>query len=179
MYDPNNVLLGPGLLYVAVLGSMEPTDLTSAWPAAWLPLGYTKEGHTFKYEPAIEPIEVAEELDPIKYAAASRKLSVAFILAESTATNLQRAMNGGTVTPGTGIVTQEPPAIGEDTSMMLGWKSDPGDERWVWRKCLQTGAIEMNRRKAPDYATIPTEWMVQAPGGGTLPFKRILAAVLV
>src|SRR5687768_9470760 len=114
--NPAALALGPGKLYIAVLGTTEPTDLTTPWEsvsASWIPLGYTDEGSALNYSVDSEPVEVAEELDPVAVALTSRELTLDFALAEITASNLKRALNGGTITAGSGIVVFEPPDLGE------------------------------------------------------------------
>lgn len=170
------IALGPGYLYIAVLGTPEPADITTPWAsvsANWITLGYTSEGSTFKYSVDTEKVEVAEELDPIAIALTARDLSVAFDLAQITAGNLKTALNGGTITAGSGFVTFEPPALGEEVRTMLGFESEDHTERWIYRKCLQAGAIEMSRKKGSDKATIGTEFTLEKPD--TLqPFKAML-----
>jgi hypothetical protein len=172
------VRVGPGRLYAAPVGSTEPTDLVTAWAAAWVDLGYTEEGHVFSASPTFEPVTVAEEVDPIKYEATGREMRVDFALAQVTATNLSRALNGGTITTGTGIVTFEPPAVGAEVRVALGWQSLDNKERWVWRKCMQTGSVDIARRKAPDKGTVPMSFMCEIVAGGTAPFKAIFDATL-
>ena len=176
MGNPDLLALGPGILYTAPLGSAEPTDLLTAWPGAWLQLGYTHEGHSFSYELSVENIEVAEELEPVDIVPTSRSIKVAFSLAELTATNLQRALNGGTIASGAGFVTFEPPDTNDMTRRMYGWQSDDVEERWVWRKCFTSGTVEIPRRKGADKAVIPFEVNLMKPAGVT-PFKTILATV--
>jgi hypothetical protein len=169
--------LGPGQLYIAVLGTTEPTDLTTPWEtvsAAWIPLGYTDEGSTLNYSVDSENVEVAEELDPIAVALTSRELGLSFALAEITASNLKRALNGGTITVGVGIVTFEPPDLGEEVRTMLGWESEDHTERWVYRKCMQVGAMEMSRAKGAAKATISCDYRLERPAAAK-PFKAIMA----
>lgn len=175
MSDPTSVRVGPGILRVGAVGAVEPTDLTAPWDAAWVPLGYTEEGHSFSSAPNFEPIEVAEETDPIRYEPTGREMRVDFAAAEMTATNLSRALNGGTITTGAGIVTFEPPNPGEEVRIALGWEARDGSERWVWRKCLQTGEVSIARRKAPDKATIPMSFMLEIVAGGVKPFVAIFS----
>lgn len=173
--NPNAIALGPGKLYIAPLGTDEPADLTTPWEtvaAAWVPLGYTDEGSTFTYSVESENVEVAEELDPVAVALTSREGMVSFALAEMTAKNMQRALNGGTIVAGTGIVTFEPPDLGEEVRVMLGWESEDAEERWVYRKALQTGGLEINRRKGAEKATIPCEFKLEKPAAAKL-FKVI------
>lgn len=175
--NPAGLALGPGKLYIAVLGTDEPADLTTPWEtvsANWIPLGYTDEGSTFTYSVDSENVEVAEELDPVAVALTSRELGLTFALAEITATNLKRALNGGSIVSGTGIVTFEPPDLGEEVRTMLGWESEDGSERWVYRKCLQVGNMEMSRAKGAAKATISCDFRLERPADAKS-FKAIMA----
>jgi hypothetical protein len=175
MGNPNAISLGPGTLRIADLGSTEPTDLTTGWVAAWVDLGYTFEGSEFAYQLNVDPVEVAEELDPIRYAPTGRTIMVRFTLAEITATNLKRALNGGTITTGSGFVTYDPPAFGTETRKMYGWESNDAQERWVFRQCLSSGTVETARRKGADKAGFPFELNCEKPAG-VQPFKVIMAS---
>ncbi len=178
MGNPANVVLGAGTIYAGPIGTAEPTDLATAWAAGWTQIGYTEEGNTFAYELSSEQVLVAEELDPVKQATTARNITVAFSHAELTATNLKRALNGGVVTPGpTGSTysTYEPPTLGAEDRIMLGWQSEDGLERWVYRKCFQTGNISTARQKAPNKALIPVTFSLEKPAGGVHPFKVIFA----
>lgn len=176
--NPKALSLGPGTLFRASLGSIEPVNLITAWPAAFARVGYTEDGSSFSYVPSFDPVEVAEELEPLDDAATGRALTVAFNCAEVTAENLRRAMNGGTVTPGGAgadtFKTFEPPELGEEEHCMLGFESEDGLERWVWRNCKQAGSVEMNRRKGAAKTTINNSFRVYKPAVGK-PFKAIIA----
>jgi hypothetical protein len=159
MGNPLALAIGPGHLKLAAsLSTTEPTDLASAWPAGWLDLGYTDAGSKISVETKFEDVNVAEELDPVAVLATARTVMVTFDLAEITATNLKRVFNGGTITAGSGYVYYDPPVLGQEAYCMLGWESDSADERWIFRKAIQTGKVEINRKKAPDKATFPTEF---------------------
>lgn len=169
---PTSVRVGPGRLLVAPLLSTEPVDLSTAWDADWVELGYTEDGSSFTASISNEAIPVAEEFDPIRYETTGREMRVEFALAEITADNLSTAMNGGTLTTGTGIVTFEPPEPGEEERVMLGWEATDSSERWVFRQCLQAGDVAIARRKAPAKATIPATFRLEKPTGAA-PFKAI------
>ena len=114
MGTPSAVKVGPGLLYVAPIGTTEPTSPTATLPSAWVPLGYTEEGHTFTPETTYEDIEVAEELDPIRYVNTRRTGSFEVELAEINLQNFAIAHNGGSISgPTGGFVSFEPPDIGD------------------------------------------------------------------
>ena len=165
MGNVNAIALGPGTLYTAAVGAAEPATLVAAWDAAWTDLGYTFEGHTFSSESTVEEVEVAEELVPLLYVTTKVVAKAEFTLAEVTATNLSRALNGGTITTGSGFVTFEPPAIGAETRRAYAWQSTDGEERMVWRQCFNSGTVEINRRKGADKAGIPFELNLEKPSG--------------
>jgi len=170
---PEQISLGAGTLKCAPIGTTEPTTLSTAWDAAWVDLGYTEEGSEFEYGIETSEVEVAEELDPILYATVKRTGKLSFSLAQVSAANLSIAFNGGTITTGTGIVTFDPPAIGTEVRRMIGFQSEDGEERWIWRQCLQGGAVAIGRKKAPDKALLPVEFMLEKPAG-LQPWRAIL-----
>lgn len=177
--DPENLQLGPGWLYSANVGTTAPTDLVSAWPAGWVQMGWTREGHTFSYNVTMEGVEVAEELDPVLYAASRREMSVAFDLAELTGPNITKAFAAAAsaVTVSGAVASFEPPDLGAEVRRMLGWQSQDGSERIVWRKCMQAGQIDIKRMKAPAYASLPGTFRLEAPGGGVKPFIWLFDSV--
>lgn len=94
--DTGNVTTGPGTLYYAPLGTTEPASRTEAWPAGWVAVGYTAEGHSFSSSLSIDDVEVAELLDPVRRVTTKRDTKVAFAMAEITLAHLKLLMNGGT-----------------------------------------------------------------------------------
>jgi hypothetical protein len=174
-FDVTKVKSGPGKLRFAAVSSTEPADLITAWAAAWVQVGYTDAGHTFTYTPAFDDVEVAEEYLPIRTVQTGLDATVEFSAAETTSKNIQTALNGGTITTGTGIVTFDPPAFGSVTYTAIGWESDAADERWVYRKCLQTGATAFAREKAPSKTLVPMTFRLQTVSAVIKPWKAILS----
>jgi hypothetical protein len=174
----------PGYLFYAPLGTAEPAHtvtagkFSDAWPAAWLLLGATEEGHNFTWSTSVETIDVAEFLEPIKYVATGRTGSVAFALASITATNVKRALNGGTLTQtgvaGAELNTYTPPKLGEEVRCMIGWESQDSTERLLAYQCFNTGSASIARRKGAAKATIPVEFALEHPSSG-VPFKYLTA----
>jgi hypothetical protein len=176
MGNPLTLSIGPGNLYIAAsLSTTEPTDLAAAWPSGWLGLGYTDNGSEISIETKMEDVEVAEELDPVAIMATARTVMASFALAEITATNLKRVFNGGTFTAASGSVYFDPPVLGAEQYCMLGWESNDVQERWIFRKCIQTGAVKINRQKAPNKATLPTEFRCVKPAS-LPPYRAIMAS---
>jgi hypothetical protein len=177
---PGALALGPGYLYISDdLSCTEPTDLSTAWAsvdADWKAIGYTKEGSEFKYSLATDTVEVAEELDPISNQTTGRTSSLTFAMAEVTATHLLWAMNASSsaLTAGSGITTFEPPDIGSEVRRKLGWESEDGEERWVFRQCFQTGDTTITRAKGSANATIAVEFSLEKPATGSKLFKAVM-----
>lgn len=175
--DPKAVRVGPGILYIAPLDTTEPDDLATPWDGDWTEIGYTDSGSTFVFDQTFEDVMVAEEYDAIHVLQTARQITVNFAAAQLTAANLTYAFNGGDVpTPSGGVVTFEPPDTGEYTPVMIGWESDDGLERWVFRRCVQVGSVEIARRKAPDKATVPMSFRATKPGATTPAFAAIFDA---
>lgn len=191
MADPTKVKLGPGTLYVAALGTAEPTSISGAWPAGWSQLGYTDTGSQFDYAPTVQPIEVEEEYFPTDYATTGITASMTFALAEQTANNLLIALNAGvsadraaattgSITDGTWV---EPPAINTEKRVMLGWDSLDATQageafgRIVARKCFQVGTLSLIRRKAPQKALYSCTFNLQKPTG-VQPFRAFFPTSL-
>ena len=182
-----NILVDPGFLWVAVLGTAEPTHtaalgkFSDVVPVAYIPLGATSEGSAFKYQTEVEPMTVAEFLDPIRYATTGRAGSVAFALANVTLSNFRRALNGGiaailpTGTAGAEVTSFEPPDPGTEVRAQLLWESTDGTLRILYRQALQGGEVAMDFKKAPDYAVIPCTFNLETPNGAAKPFKIITA----
>jgi hypothetical protein len=169
--DKTAVKLGPGLLYIAPLGTTEPTSLTGALAAGFVALGYTEEGHQTTIETTRERIYVAEELDPIRTVKTNRTVTLEMQLAQITARNLQIALNGGTIgSPTGGYVLFTPPATTDaDVGATLVWQADDGQERWLFREAYVMGAIQVPRRKSPTKSVIPVTFDCVKPAA-TQPF---------
>lgn len=171
-FSGTNVKTGPGLIYVAPVGTSEPTTASAALPSAWRPIGYTEEGVTISYGINNEPIEVAEEFDPLRYETTSREGSVSFSMAEVKRDNLALVLNKGANDGLTGSI--EPPAPGSEVRVMIALdtagapatpNTAPGttNARWVFRQTLQAETIEMARGKAPSKALIPATFRLEKP----------------
>lgn len=169
-----NILVDPGFLWIAPLGTDEPDNTTTGGvftdtvPAAYLPLGATEAGSTFNYSSTVEPIRVAEFFDPIRYVTTERAGNIAFNLADFTLSNYRRAMNGGVaaLTPVTGLTTLEPPDPGTEVRSMILWESTDSTVRLLLRQTIQGGEISSAFQKAPAYATIPCTFNMEVPEVG-------------
>jgi hypothetical protein len=175
------VLTDPGYLFWAPVTTSIPTNtvagskFTDNWPVQWLSLGATEDGSTYEYEISVDAINVAEFLDPIKYATTARKGSFAFNLANYCLTNLKYAMNGGslTVVSGSGATQLnrfQPPQPGTEVRAMIGWESLDNTMRLICYQTISATTVQSSFKKAPDNAVIPCQFQFETPLGG-FPFE--------
>jgi hypothetical protein len=194
--DPAALALGPGYLYTAAMltaggtPTPEPTDLDTPWDQVdpgWILLGYTETGSEFNYALTSGNVEVAEELDPVLISTTGRTSTVTFTLAEMTAANLSFAMNGGIIhypddpnveppydTYAGDVVIVEPPDLGAELRVMMGFESEDHTERWVMRQCFQTGTMKIVRQKGTVIAGIAAVFSLEKPASG----RRLFAAIM-
>jgi hypothetical protein len=172
----------PGKLRIAPLGTTEPTGVATAWGAGWVPLGYTDEGSAFNYNINTDNVEVAEELDVLARVTTGRDASVEFALAEITYRNLTIAFNGGIIVGDDTAWTFEPPDLGNEQRVMLGWDASPdyatNDLRIVFRQCLQGGSLGLENRKGATKSTISANFQLEKPTSGAKLLKIWGAAAL-
>jgi hypothetical protein len=170
----NALSMGPGQLWAAAVATTEPSDLTTGWTAIsgnWAMPGYTDAGSEFRYTPSTDDVEVAEELDPVSTQTTGRVAMVSFAAAQNTVTNLKRAFNGGVTATAGGVTTFEPPDLGTETRIAMGFESEDSQERWVYRQCYQQGDVTITRAKGAAKATIAMEFKLEKPTAGSRLFK--------
>jgi hypothetical protein len=177
------VLTDPGILWIAPIGTAEPTPtvtagkFTDVMPAAWILFGPTDEGSTFSDSVDTDTITVAEFLSAIRNVVTGRTSSLAFALASWTLSNYRRALNGGVAaiapTGGAGLELSslEPPVEGTETRCMIMWESTDSTLRLLGRQAFQTGEVSSDFHQAPDKALIPCEYSFEQPATGLRPWK--------
>lgn len=160
----------PGILRIASLTAAEPTGVNDPWPTGWVTLGYTDEGSAFNYEVSTDNVEVAEELDVLARVTTGRDASIEVALAEITKRNLTIAFNGGIIAGDGQEWEFEPPDLGEETRIQLGWdalkQTASNDLRMVFRQCLQGGSLGMENRKGATKSTISANFQLEKPASG-------------
>lgn len=166
------VVVDPGLLYVAAIGTTEPTastDLASATlPSAWREVGYTEDGSVFKYDVKSEDIEVAEELDPISSAITGRTGTLEFKMAQASRRNLYLALNMGAAGANAATTLEPPDPSAMVRVMLLHVSNDAGAVRGtLFRQCFNTGGLEMDFSKAPKKVLQPVMFKLEKPTSKT------------
>jgi hypothetical protein len=170
MQDPGFIYLAPALTTFPV-NTVAGSKFTDAPSVTWVEIGATEDGSTFSYSPSIEPVTVAEFLDPVKWRTVSREGSFAFNLADYTMKNLQRALNGGTLSTvsGTGATTLTkyvPPGLGQETRAAIMWESQDATMRIFMYQTVNIADVESAFAKAPSYAVLPCEFRFEVDSAG-------------
>lgn len=165
------LMLDPGFLWHAPAltafpsggGTAAGSVFTDAPSVTFYEIGATEAGYTFQYSQTIEAISVAEFADPVKYRTTMRQGSMAFNLADYTLKNVQRALNGGSLTTASGagatlISKWVPPIVGAETRAALLWQSLDATMRIFMYQTVQVNEIQTAFKKAPDFAVLPCEF---------------------
>jgi len=142
--DTTQVIAGVGLLYVAPIGTTEPTSATATLGTPWREVGYTEAGATISTEITSEDIEVAEESEPIGTATSKRTATLAFAMAQTSRENLALALNMG-IQPNDATAI-EPPDASEEVFIMGALRTDQG-ALWLFRKMKNAGTTDLARAK--------------------------------
>jgi len=159
MGNPAAVITGPGLLFAAPVGTAEPADAATVLPVAWKEIGFTADGTTITREQTWNAIAVEELLNPVRWEPSVTNDVVAFSIAESRKAMLALALNMGAAVADDATAL-EPPAAGGELRVMLVLNAASG-ARWIWRRCVQTGASAMPHKKSPDKAVIPVTFRLE------------------
>src|SRR6266704_835939 len=149
--DAVAVKVGPGRLWLAPLGTTEPTTLTGALDAGFLDVGYTEQGTTFTFGTQTADIDVAEEFYPVDTVVTGKSVQLALTAAQDTAQNLYYAVNGGTITSVGGAWQVDPPVVGAEVKFMAVWEDGVSaalnKRRFLFRKVTQSGDAAQAHQK--------------------------------
>lgn len=170
-----NVDLGPGRLWVAPLGTTEPTSASTALDAAFWAIGYTEDGTEIQTNITNEAVTVAEELDPVSNEITGRETQLAVQMAEMTRKRLYLALGGGA-----GLVDNAnpltPPAPAAVVPVILVWDSEETatgnnqNRRYIFHSCTPSGTITTARRKAPQKALLSVTFKCAITTAAGAPF---------
>lgn len=170
---PSNVTLGPGWLYMAPLGTSEPTDSTSALPSAWLDLGYTEDGSDMTIGRTNDKVMVAETNFPVKVINSEQSVRLKARLAEPTLRNLTAALGQGAAGSNTATSIELSETL---TGIMLIHDSNPSgslttNRRKIFRECYPIGDLSSGFKKGNNKTTLDVEFEAVLPSGQTSPIK--------
>lgn len=161
--DPANFAMGPADLYVGDFGAAEPLPTqVNGTPAAsaWDNPGATLGGIRFVETKAFKELECDQLVETVERRVTKKEVTLATQFAEVTFANMVLAMNGGTVSSGTGYEMYEPAEENSGTAqtykaVILDGTGGSGlRRRIVIRKVLSTENVETAHGKE-DQTVIP------------------------
>lgn len=161
----SNIKIGPGRVYFAPVGTTSPASASAALPSAtWIPLGYTEQGSEIEVSITTEGISVEEELDPVLYSPTQRETRFRVQAVETTVKNLALSLGAGATRDNDATVFKFP-APSAIVPVKLVWDSeeDPtagGNSRLIMLRAFPSGTVRIGRRKAPNKATIPMDFLL-------------------
>ncbi len=155
--DATQIVAGPGLLYVAPLGTTLPiTDAHGeypiTWPTGWVAVGYTDAGIDSTYTPTIKEIMVDEETSPVDDVLSAEKFIVQAKLAEVTLQNYNYAISASTFTS-TPAESDTKVSVGSNplTYVMVGIEGPaPGTNKQrliLVQKAIAKGAVAIKMQR--------------------------------
>ena len=150
-----NLTQGPGTLYTGDFGTTEPADTDVASPpgAGWTDVGGTSDGVTLNVMQEFSELAVDQIVDVPGRRLTKRDMTIATNMAEPTLENLTIAMNGGTVTTGSGFKALEPSSDTSSTQptykalLFDGFAPGGFQRRVILRKGLNTSNVEFAYKK--------------------------------
>jgi hypothetical protein len=154
-----------GILYVAPLGTAEPTSSTSVLDAAWREVGYTEDGSKFTTAITVQDVEVAELLDPVATKTTKRVAKMSFAMAQMSRRNLLLALNQG-ADGANNTTAVEPVSPASEVRVMVLWQSEQtgADQRRILgRRAYNTGNLEIAAAKAPQKRLMAVDFTLEKP----------------
>lgn len=149
--------MGPGTFYVADFGATEPdadaAGIASTPGAQWTDVGGTLGGLSVAFNQDIKGLEMDQIVMEVGGRITKQEVIFSAKLAEVTLDNLVLAMNGGTLTSGSGYDKYEPDLSGTENEpdykaiIYDGFGAGGRRRRVVIRKSLNTENLEVEGTK--------------------------------
>jgi hypothetical protein len=157
--DVSQILAGPGLIYIAPLGTAFPAlTFPLVWPAAWFQVGYTDAGVDATYTPTIKELYVDEAAAVVGDILEKEKFTIAAHLAEISLTNLAQAISASTYTPATPQVSVGSLPLSYIMVGVVGPAPDTFNNRVILvSKALTTVGVAMKITRK-DKQVLPVSW---------------------
>lgn len=177
-----NLVMGPAELYLGAFGATEPADTAVGDPpssAAWTDIGGTLGGATVNLGQEFAVLAADQIVDRAGSRMSNREISVQTQMAEPTLENLIYAINGGSITTGSGYKSYTPGFTITATQpnyralLLDGWAPGTTNQlrrRFILRKILSTAAVGVAYSK--DGQTVfPVTFTGHYVDGSTAPWK--------
>lgn len=176
-----NLVQGPAVLYIAAFGATEPLDSAVGSPptSAWTDLGGTTDGVTLTWNREFSALTVDQILYTMATQPTGIDLQVKTNLAEATLQNLERILNGGTLTVSASYSSYEPEVQAGNFQPVYsalivdGWAPGAAKRRRViMRKVLAIDNIESAYKKDGMFV-YPTSFRVHYVSNAITPFHIV------
>lgn len=168
--DADNVRVGlTGRILVGPLGSVGPTDLTSAWDPAWIDLGFLSEdGVEMSYSTETNSIPVWQSLSPARKILTGVDLTLAFTGMEMKRDVVTLYFPSATIsTPSAGVHSLAIPASPDPDERALGFEWEDGAimNRLVVprQEITERGSITISRSGAASLNMTSSAYATSAP----------------
>lgn len=162
---PYNICQGPGDLYYAVFGTVDPADSTAtvvggAPAAPFVGIGGTETGIMAEVDATYTDVKVDQVVDPVGARMTDRSITIKTQMKELTLGNLALSMNATVTQTVTGSYTalelqNTSSATQPQYSVIVfdGWaptlaSSAPARRRFLGRKVLSKPKVQLNAEKA-------------------------------
>ncbi|GGM04732.1 hypothetical protein GCM10010099_21060 [Streptomyces cinereus] len=168
--NADNVRVGlNGNIYMAPKGTTAPTDLDTAWAAAWLDLGYMSEdGVSLEYSTDVEDINAWQSLSPVRRVLTSVDMTLGFTALELKTRTVTAYFPGATMTDVSGTVHKLdiPAAPGpQEFAFGLEWIDGTIKNRLIIPRgeITERGAITVARSEAVALEMTVSAYATSAP----------------
>lgn len=177
----SNFLQGPAELYAGAFGAAEPAEsAVNSTPAAsaWTDMGGTSGGARLNVALTYSELAVDQLVDSPGRRLTKRDFNIATSLAEVTLDNLDRALNGGTSSSGSGWEAWEPNSDSAATQpnyfavLLHGWAPAGNRRQVVGRKMLNIANLEAAYQK-DGQTLIPVDFAGHYVSASIKPFRII------
>lgn len=161
-----------GQIYVAPVGTTEPSDADDPLNAAFAVLGYTSEdGVTISDGKTVENIGAWQSFYTLRSIVTAREFNVSFVLRQWNRDQVSLAFGGGEFIETGAFTRYNPPDPSELDlrALVVDWQDGDEDFRLVVPKCLAIETVEtqISRTAAAD---LPITMRVLAPSAGSQPW---------
>lgn len=167
--DPNELLVASrGDIYIAPVGTAEPTDPDADTPQIWRKLGYvTEDGVTFNRSIDIEEFMAWQERTAVRREVTGEELTVSFELEQWNEGNFAFAFGGGEVVEGPdGIYTYDFPTGADaldEKALLVRWEDGDKHYQLGFAQGTVSDEVEFNLTRS-DLATLGVAFKALASG---------------
>lgn len=166
--DPDNITVGSnGKLLIGPVGTTAPTDLTTAWDAAWVDVGFLNEdGASISKDRTVEARRAWQSLHPVRRIVKDMDFTVEFTMIEFKKSNVQIALEGAiTTTSGVHKFVPSAPEVLVERALGLEWQDGASRKyRLVVPKVVSMEGVEFGIQRSEESGLPLTMGIVAADG---------------